>query len=91
MQIQHRDMDLENPGQDVEWRTRCRYCGAEPRSGLASTFALAGVLAVAGVLVWWLVSPVLGGLLIIGAMMGLGWAGTIAALGRIGSVFRYRG
>ena len=91
MQIQHRDMDLENPGQDVEWRTSCRYCGAERGSGLASTFALAGVLAVAGVLLWWLVSPVLGGLLITGAVIGLGWAGTITALGRAGSVFRHRG
>ena len=85
-------MDLENPGQDVEWRTRCRCCGAERRSGLASAFALAGVLSVVGVLLWWLVSPVLGGLLIIGAVMGLGWAAAIAALGRIGSFgFRYRG
>lgn len=91
MQIQHRDMVLENPAQDVEWRTSCRYCGAERGSGLASAFALAGVLAVAGVLLWLLVSPVLGGLLIVSAVMGLGWAGMITALGRSGSFFRYRG
>ena len=84
-------MDLENPGQDVEWQTSCRYCGTERRSGLASTFALAGVFAVSGVLLWWLVSPVLGGILIIGAVMGLGWAGTMTALGRASSFFRYRG
>ena len=92
MQVKHYDTDLENPGEHAVWRTTCRYCDAERRSGLASTFVLAGVLAGAGVLLWWLVSPVLGGLVLTGAVLGLGWAAAVAALGRIGSFgFRYRG
>ena len=46
-----------------------------------------------GALLWWLVSPVLGGLLIIGAILvGLGWTAALTFLGRIGVFgFRYRG
>ena len=71
----------------------CRYCGVEQRAGLGATFALAGIVAVAGALLWWLVSPVLGGLLIIGAILvGLGWTAALTFLGRIGVFgFRYRG
>ena len=92
MQIKHEDTDLENPGREVVWRTTCRYCGAQRGSGLAAVVVLVGLFAAGGVLVWWLVSPVLGGLLIAGAVLGSGWAAVLVALGRVGSFgFRYRG
>ena len=92
MQIKHEDTDLDNPQEEVEWRTVCRYCGLEQRAGLGATFALAGIVAVAGALLWWLVSPVLGGLLIMGAVLGLGWTAALTFLGRMGGFgFRYRG
>jgi hypothetical protein len=92
VQIKHEDTDLENPGQEVVWRTTCRYCGVARGSGLAAVVVLVGLVAAGGMLVWWLVSPVLGGLMIAGAVLGAGWAATFAVLGRISSFgFRYRG
>jgi hypothetical protein len=92
VQIKHEDTDLENPGQEVVWRTTCRYCGMERGSGLAAVVVLVGLFAAGGAVVWWLVSPVLGGLLIAGAVLGTGWAALLAALGRVSSFgFRYRG
>jgi hypothetical protein len=90
--IKHQDSDLANPQEGVVWRTTCRDCGVERGSGVRSIAVLVGVLAVAGGLLWWLVSPVLGALLLAGAVMGLGWVARIAAIGRAGSFgFRYRG
>jgi hypothetical protein len=92
VRIQHRDLDLESPGQEVVWRTMCRDCGLERGSGLRSMAVLVVVVAVAGGLLWWLISPVLGVLLLAAGVIGLGWAARMTALGRAGSFgFRYRG
>jgi len=92
VQIRHVDPDLEDPGQEVVLQTACRYCGAERGSGVAFQLGFAGLLAVGGVLLWLLVSAVLGALLVLGAVLGLGWAARMAWLNgynsRLG--FRYR-
>jgi hypothetical protein len=69
----------------------CRYCGVERRGGFGSTVALAGTFAAAGVFVWWLVSPVLGVLIVAGSILGLGWGATLTFIGGMGNFFRYRG
>lgn len=92
MRIKHEDADLAEPGTAAEWRTACRYCGVERGSGLRFMVGLAGALAVAGALLWWLVSPVLGVLLVMGSVLGLGRTAALTLLGRVGSFgFRYRG
>ena len=92
VRVKHEDTDLAEPGAAAEWRTSCRYCGVERRSGLGFMLGLSGALAVGGALVWWLVSPVLGVLLVLGSVLGIGWTASLTLLGRVGSFgFRYRG
>lgn len=91
VRVKHEDPDLADPSESAEWRTVCRYCGVERRGGFRSTAALAGTFAVAGVFVWWLVSPVLGVLIVAGSILGLGWGATLTFIGGMGSFFRYRG
>ena len=91
-QFRQVDPDVDDPGGNASWLTKCRYCGAERGSGVAFMLGLTGVLAIGAVVVWIAVSPVLGGLLVLGAVTGLGatmrarWYGTYNR--RVG--FRYR-
>jgi uncharacterized membrane protein YecN with MAPEG domain len=92
VQVKYQDADLENPGAEAVWLTRCRYCGVERGSGIPFAMAMVGVAATAGALLWWLVSPVLGVLLVTGALLGLLGVARTFALSRPGRFgFRYRG
>jgi hypothetical protein len=92
VQFKHGDADLENPGADAVWLTRCRYCGVERGSGVSFMMVLVGVAAATGALLWWLVSPVLGVLLLMGAVLGLLAVARAFALSRPSRFgFRYRG
>ena len=91
-QFKQVDSDLEVPGKEAVWLTRCRYCGAERGSGVYFTLSLAGVLAAAAALLWWLVSPVLGVLVLMGALMSLLALARAFAYGRPSRLgLRYRG
>ncbi|HVP75123.1 MAG TPA: hypothetical protein VMS63_03800, partial [Gaiellaceae bacterium] len=92
VQLKHEDADLEYPGAEAVWLTRCRYCGVERGSGVSFVVVLVGVAAAAGALLWWLVSPVLGVLLLMGALLGLLAVARGLALSRPSRFgFRYRG
>jgi hypothetical protein len=92
VQFKHEDADLENPGAEAVWLTRCRYCGVERGSGVSFVMFPVGVAAAAGALVWWLVSAVLGVLLLMGALLGLLAVARAFALSRPGRFgLRYRG
>jgi hypothetical protein len=67
-----RDYTLAEPGQSVEWKKACRDCGREQTSGVAISMALSALFAVAAVAVFWLWSPMLGAIMMIGAVGGLG-------------------
>lgn len=90
--FKHEDADLENPAAQAMWITRCRYCGVERGNGVRFFVGLAVGLIAAAVLLWWLVSPVLAALLVIGALLSLSTvAGVITRSRRIGAFgFRYR-
>jgi hypothetical protein len=68
------DPSLANPGRSATSRTECRDCHAERGSGIRSTLVLVAVLAVGSAVVGITFSPVLGGLLLVGAVMGLAGA-----------------
>jgi len=70
-QFKHQDADLDNPGREPVWLTRCRYCGVERGSGVSFIVGVAGVLGAAGALLWLFVSPVLGVLVLLGAVLSL--------------------
>lgn len=92
VEFKHEDADVENPGAEAVSLTRCRYCGVERGSGISFAVVLVGVAAATGALLWWLVSPVLGVLLLMGALLGLLAVARAFALShqsRFG--FRYRG
>ena len=91
-EFKHEDADLESPGVGAVWLTRCRYCGVARGSGVSFMAGMAGVLAVAGALVWWLLSPVLGVLVLLGSVLSLLAVGRAVALGRPTRFgLRYRG
>ena len=77
------DRDLENPGTTAEWTTVCRDCGTERGAsvGLAVGFCVAA--AAASVVCFWLISPFLGAVLMIGAVGGLMWTMLPASIGRV--------
>jgi hypothetical protein len=89
--FKHEDADLENPGAEPVWVTRCRYCGVERGSGISLIAGLAGGLTAAAVLLWWLVSPLLGGVVVIAAFFSLFAVARVISLSRVsGFGFRYR-
>ena len=91
-EFKHEDADLENPGAAAVWLTRCRYCGVERGSGVPFMVGMAGVLAAVGMLLWWLLSPVLGVLVLLGSVLSLLAVGRAVALGRPTRFgLRYRG
>ena len=83
VRVRQVDLDLENPSQSAYWRTTCRYCGCEHGSGTAVLATLSVVAVGASVAVFWLVSPLLGAIMMIGAVGGLGWAVAPAVVERI--------
>ena len=61
----------------------CRYCHRRRSSGLALSLTVFTAWAVGAVAVWWFASPLLGAVLMMGAVMGLGWTMGPAILGRL--------
>jgi hypothetical protein len=83
VQVRQRDPDLDNPGQSAYWRTTCRYCGCEHGSGIVALTTACVVAVVASIAVFWLLSPLLGAIMMCGAVGGLGWAVVPATIDRV--------
>jgi hypothetical protein len=83
VRYEREDADLENPSRSIEWFSKCRYCGREQGSGTVVSLYLCGPAVLAAVAVFWLLSPLLGVVLMIGALGGLMWAMGPAAIGRV--------
>jgi Flp pilus assembly protein TadB len=67
------DRDLDNPRASAEWVSVCRDCGAGRADSIGLALAICAAAVVASVLVFWLVSPLLGAIIMIGAVGGLMW------------------
>jgi hypothetical protein len=67
------DRDLDNPGASAGWVSVCRDCGAGRTASIGFALAICAAAVVASVLVFWLFSPLLGAIIMIGAVGGLMW------------------
>ena len=83
VRVRERDPELADPGQSAYWRTTCRYCECERGSGIAALATVSVVAVGASIAVFWLLSPLLGAIMMIGAVGGLGWAVVPATIDRI--------
>lgn len=71
----HKWVRIKQPtGSDEEWRMECRYCHAPQKAGSIVSMGFFGVFALAAVAVFWFLSPLLGAVMMVGAMSGLMWA-----------------
>jgi hypothetical protein len=74
------DASLANPALAAEWDVRCRDCGAERHAGTVTSLVIFAVVFVVGVLSLAFWSPLVGALLLVGAMGGLMWSMGPAAI-----------
>jgi hypothetical protein len=75
------DASPANPARAAEWHVRCGDCGAERHAGTATSLMIFAVVFAGGVLSLAFWSPLVGALLLVGAMGGLMWAMGPAAIG----------
>ncbi len=83
VRLARRDLTLDQPGQHVETQTTCQLCGRERKSGGWVAAVLSVAVAAAGVVIFFLASPMLGAIVMVGAIGGLGWAMAPAILDRL--------
>src|SRR5262249_40495122 len=65
------DPEQDNGAQSGEGESTCRYCGRAQGSGIGLLSALIGAAVIGAVAVWWFLSPMLGAVIMIGAVFGL--------------------
>lgn len=82
MRIRETDPTVANPSQSAEWRTVCRDCKSERGSGVVFSLILFAVVFTGSLVVFWY-RPLLGSILIIGAIGALGPSVAPAAIGRL--------
>jgi hypothetical protein len=71
--------------------TVCRRCGREPGSGLVASLSLCGAVTLAAMILFWVGSPFLASVLMIGAVTGLGWTMLPAVFDRVAHWLSVRG
>jgi hypothetical protein len=69
-------------GADEEWITTCRDCRQTLGSGASVSTWIFAAFVVASAVVWWF-APLLGAVMMIGAVTGLAWMAGPAAVGRV--------
>jgi hypothetical protein len=70
VRVRKTDPDLAVHGPDIEWFRRCAYCGRKPGDDVLVPLVVTGVALVASAVAFWF-APLLGALMMIGAVMGL--------------------
>jgi len=80
----HRWVTTKRRADDHEEITVCSDCGRESGSGVLSVVLFGGGLAIGAVAVFFLFSPFLGAIMMIGAIAGLGWGVMPMVFERIG-------
>jgi hypothetical protein len=83
VRVRVEDGELATPQARAAWTTRCRDCGRiRGAGGVGSVILFAAAIAVALAL-FFTTSPFLGAIVMVGTVLGLGWAMGPAAIARI--------
>src|SRR5581483_3148715 len=72
--IRETDGEVANPAESARWTTRCRDCGRVRGTGQVGSIALFVLAFAAAVAIFLTFSPFLGAIVMVGAVLGLGWA-----------------
>lgn len=72
--VRAEDLSLAEPGANAVWTTRCRDCGVVRGTGQVGSFALFALAVAVALVLFFTVSPFLGAIVMVGAVLGLGWS-----------------
>ena len=83
VRVKHSDPDMATEVREADWDTRCRYCGRAHGSGIALTAVLIVGAVASAIVIFFLWSPLLGALIMVGAIGAIGWTVVPASISRV--------